>query len=863
MASSDFPHLQLAYRGQFTPKFQPAPRKNAEVDQLRTDPTGHASRLRATLDRWVVDFEQIRREREKQGLPAIPAETSFVLRVPEGSDGDAIAHALGVNLVAETKEGLMLIATADISLQKLRAVIDQFEISGGRGQGGELLDVYTGRDDPRRLAHIFTAEVLQLWPFTDGTIYTFDLAVHSAESTRRIKFAACRRREAQGETEEAFKQRREAMRQEVRIAASDAWHDMVEARFQQLDGLVRHYGGTVIDGPMNNPEVESADGLVFPDSFQVRVKMSGAGFKDVVLCFVHLFEVALPTDIALPEDVAQGQKADDDFTLIAPSANAPTVCVIDSGIQEEHRWLAAAVDQKSSHNFVPGEANNAVADQYAPRGHGTRVAGAVLYPSTIPKSGNAQAVAWIQNARVLNSENRLPDDLLPERYLAAVVDHFACGDRGTRIFNHSINSSTPCRQQRMSAWAAKIDQLSHERDVLFIQSVGNIFAGVGTERNPGLRLHLHAGRAYPNHLFEDSSRVANPGQALHALTVGSIAHLAFDDEGWRSYAHAAGEVSGNSRIGYAPPWDAVKPEVVEYGGDYCHSKIAPHLTKYDERTSVELLSSTLHGEAAHGKDGVGTSYAAPKVAHIAAQLQAVFPEVSPQLYRALIVQSARWPDSVPDNANKDKVLRTIGYGLPGVERATTNTSTRVTLITEEAREIAGKQFHLFVVRIPDELRKPSLEASIRVDVTLAYTAEPRRTRARNRSYLETWLEWESSRRGEPIEEFRARLEEGGGSGREKFPWVLDDRNDRGDVEGTNRTRGSVQKDWAFFPAYDFPEEFAIAVRGHLGWNHREGEGKARYCLAVSFEAVNGDVEVYEAIRSQIHVEAEVQAVAAQ
>jgi hypothetical protein len=247
------------------------------------------------------------------------------------------------------------------------------------------------------------------------------------------------------------------------------------------------------------------------------------------------------------------------------------------------------------------------------------------------------------------------------------------------------------------------------------------------------------------------------------------------------------------------------------------------------------------------------------VAHIAARLQTVFPEVSPLLYRALIVQSARWPDSVKPDANKDNVLRTIGYGLPNVERATTNTATRVTLITEDAREIAGKQFHLFVIRIPEELKKPSLEAPIRIDVTLAYTAEPRRTRARNRSYLETWLDWECSRRGEPIEEFRRRLEQGGSSARPKFRWALDDRDNRGDVEGTNRTRGSVQKDWAEFPAYDFPDEFAIAVRGHLGWNHRDEEGKARYCLTVSFEAVNSDVPIYELIRSEVRLESEIRA----
>ncbi len=857
MPSSKFPHLQLTYKGQFTPKFQPAPRRIPEVDRLRSDPTGHATRLRARLDHWVVDFEQSRKEREQRGLPAIPAETSFVLHVPEGSDGDAIAHALGVNLVAETREGLMLVATTDLSLQKIRAVIDQFEASGGRGQGGELLDIYTTRDDPKRLSQIFTAEVMQLWPFADGTVYTFDLAIHSAQSTRRIKFSSCRRRKAQGETEEQFRVRREGMRAEARIAASEAWYEMVEVRFRELDRLVTHYGGTVIDGPMNNPETESADGLVFPDSFQVRVRMTGAGFKDVALNFVHLFEIALPTDIARGEEATQRFTSEQNFTLNEPAVNAPTVCVIDSGVQEDHRWLSAAVDRKSSRNFVPGEPADAVADQYPPRGHGTRVAGAVLYPSGIPKSSSAQPVAWIQNARVLNAQNQLPDGLLPERYLAAVVDHFACGDRETRIFNHSINASSPCRQQRMSAWAAKIDQLSHEQDVLFIQSVGNVAGGLGTDRNPGLRLHLSAGRSHPDQLFEESSRVANPGQALHALTVGSIAHEAFDEEGWRSCANAAGEVSGNSRIGYAPPWGAVKPEVVEYGGDFCHSKSAPYLTKFDERTSIELLNSTVHGEAAFSRDGVGTSFAAPKVAHIAAHLQSAFPEASPQLYRALVVQSARWPDTVPANANLDKVLRTIGYGLPGLERATTNSSTRVTLITEEEREIAGKQFHLFVVRIPEELRQPSLEASIRVDVTLAYTAEPRRTRARNRSYLETWLDWECSRRGEPIEEFRERLEAGGRSRYEKFPWVLDDRDDRGDVEGTNRTRGSVQKDWAIFPAYDFPEEFAIAVRGHLGWNHRENEGKARYCLAVSFEAVNGDVEIYEPIRTQISVEQEI------
>ena len=35
-----------------------------------------------------------------------------------------------------------------------------------------------------------------------------------------------------------------------------------------------------------------------------------------------------------------------------------------------------------------------------PGGHGTRVAGAVLYPREVPKVGTAKAVAWLQNARI-------------------------------------------------------------------------------------------------------------------------------------------------------------------------------------------------------------------------------------------------------------------------------------------------------------------------------------------------------------------------------------------------------------------------------------------------------------------------------
>ena len=46
---------------------------------------------------------------------------------------------------------------------------------------------------------------------------------------------------------------------------------------------------------------------------------------------------------------------------------------------------------------------------------------------------------------------------------------------------------------------------------------------------------------------------------------------------------------------------------------------------------------------AYNRDESGTSFAAPKVARIAAALNRILPDQSALLYRALIVQAARWP----------------------------------------------------------------------------------------------------------------------------------------------------------------------------------------------------------------------------
>ena len=86
----------------------------------------------------------------------------------------------------------------------------------------------------------------------------------------------------------------------------------------------------------------------------------------------------------------------------------------------------------------------------------------------------------------------------PEAIRQAVV-RFNNGPRKTRIFNHSINARGHCRTRYMSSWAAEIDQLCYQRDVLIVQSAGNLPID-GAAPYVGIREHLAAGRDYPWYL---------------------------------------------------------------------------------------------------------------------------------------------------------------------------------------------------------------------------------------------------------------------------------------------------------------------------------------------------------------------------
>jgi len=131
--------------------------------------------------------------------------------------------------------------------------------------------------------------------------------------------------------------------------------------------------------------------------------------------------------------------------------------------------------------------------------------------------------------------------------------------------------------------------------------------------------------------------------------------------------------------------------------------------------------------------GSGTSYAAPRVARIAAVVRSDYPEASANLTRALIGLAARVPGPhIPrSDANaetKARELRLVGYGQPDERRAAETARNRVVLTYDGEIEVDTTEIHS--IPIPREFAEGAADRSI--SIALAFDPPTRRFR---REYL--------------------------------------------------------------------------------------------------------------------------------
>ncbi|MDO8731921.1 MAG: S8 family peptidase [Actinomycetota bacterium] len=408
------------------------------------------------------------------------------------------------------------------------------------------------------------------------------------------------------------------------------------------------------------------------------------------------------------------------------------VGVLDDSPETSHPLLAGLV--LSDESLAPADY------AWQQRGtHGSEVTGRVLFPSLHEELRDAlplTAFGAVRVVRILEPDPQRRDH--PPRFATYGTAHDMVekairhlhSSYGVRVFNLSFGYSEPFNDLHLEPLTETIDDLVRELGIVIVVPTGNAPANLAARTPSG----HHVIDDKPEYFFTPEHRLAEPGPAALAVTVGAIALSGAPAEisshiGWRAVAEA-NEAAPFSRSGPGlgtNPKRANKPDVIHFGGNAVVND-SGNFVSTDPGAS--LVSTSTKGGAGQLFAAVnGTSYAAPAVARVAADIAYAYPDASANLIRALLASGST--HTAPAGALQAPHLRSrvYGLGLPSVERATSSNAHRVTMTFDGSMPVDTVQIHS--VPIPEEFRRGSRRDRV-ISVALGFDPPVRRQR---REYL--------------------------------------------------------------------------------------------------------------------------------
>jgi len=519
-------------------------------------------------------------------------------------------------------------------------------------------------------------------------------------------------------------------------------------------------------------------------------------------------------------------------------------------------------------------------------GHGTQMAGLVLYGNLVQPLASATALHVLhrlESVKILPPEGENPPHLYGwiTAQAATSVEESHPGRR--RVFS-MMTTAVGATTGSPSEWSATIDRLAFGApDIadegaeiaqtsprLFVLSAGNV-------QWPGWN-------NYP--AINDFSPIESPAQAWNALTVGACTSLdTFDENRYPSFAAIAPSGGLSPSSSTTVMWSRsnwpFKPDVVAEGGNGCLDAGVQVIVGPE---SLRMLTTSSDMATALLAETGDTSAAAAEVARLCAQIAVRYPDYWPETIRALVVHGARYTRAmraplplVPIRQHKMNLLKRYGHGAVRPDCALSSSSTRPTLVLQETIQpyrVEAFQTKLNAVNLhalpwPAAELQALGEAAVEIRITLSYFVDPNPSQRGWQSkfrYQSHGLRFAVKGATESAEEFSKRInmlereaavEDGEPDGpRETF------RN----VDATGwflgaklQSRGSVHSDVWMGTAAQLAEKSHVAVYPVGGWwKDWKGAGQptraVRYALIVSLEVAETlDVDLYTPIATQIGV----------
>jgi len=385
--------------------------------------------------------------------------------------------------------------------------------------------------------------------------------------------------------------------------------------------------------------------------------------------------------------------------------------------------------------------------------HGTEVVGRVLFPALQEELRDAKpitAVGAVRVVRILEPDPRRAEN--PPRFATYAPPHVLVeeairrlhGTYGVRVFNLSVGYSEPFNHLHVGPLTETLDDLARELAIVIVVPSGNAPIDLGARTPSG----HHIIDDKPEFFFSPEHRIAEPAPAALAVTVGSLALSGAPAEipshvGWRAAA-TEDEASPFSRGGPGLGTNvkrANKPDLTHYGGNTVVNDTGGPVFN---DPGASIISTSTRGPSGSIFAAVnGTSYAAPAVARVAADIAYAYPDASANLIRALLASGSVHTNPATSLGEPHKRNRIYGHGRPTTPAAIASDAHRVTMTFDGSMPVDTVQIH--PVPVPDEFRSGARRER-RITVALAFDPPVRRQR---REYLAGTMKFEVYRDTDP------------------------------------------------------------------------------------------------------------------
>ncbi len=378
-----------------------------------------------------------------------------------------------------------------------------------------------------------------------------------------------------------------------------------------------------------------------------------------------------------------------DIEVVEPDSDAKVV-ILDSGIANLKVLNGLVIDQLDCINDKDSEDLT----------HGTFVASRAIFGNDIEdqiQQGQLNAKVKVIDVK-LSNHTLIKEKFLVDSITTAVKKYY----KTAKVFNLSINNGDydwPSRPKH-SFITMELDSLAKKYNVLFVISSGNLKEITGE---------------YPKYFLDKESIITPPADSLNTVVVGSVA----DTHSTRSIANI-NEPSPFTRSGLIGDF---KPDLVHFGGN---------TDKYDQYGGIGVKGLSIKEDGI--AEAVGTSFAAPLVSQIAAQLFAYLDttrqwnEPPAELVKALLIHSASYSIQADDKWMGFELNRLLGFGIPDLTSAIDCVNSSATfiftgLIGEPAVDSKTAKYtkHKLKFTVPKELEGKGKKIKIRG--TLVYLPE--------------------------------------------------------------------------------------------------------------------------------------------